>query len=158
MPFMLRPFRRFPGTYNAGLLLKLPLAYFSGFWLLIALLVLSSGPAYGEWVPVATNDEMGLTVYVDHDTIRRKGDLVKMWALYDFKNIQTVAGDSLLSSKIQTEYDCQDERSRQLKGISFSGNMGGGRVVFTESLKVEWRSDAPESIGQGLWKVACGKK
>ena len=52
MPFTLRPYRRFPlqcsVTYNAGPFLKLPLAYFSGFWLLITLLVLSSGPAYGE--------------------------------------------------------------------------------------------------------------
>ena len=38
MPFLIRPYRR------------VPLAYFSGFWLLIMLLVLSSRPAYAEWV------------------------------------------------------------------------------------------------------------
>jgi len=43
MPFSLRPFRRFPVH-------KLPLAYISGFWLLTTLLVLSSSPAYAEWV------------------------------------------------------------------------------------------------------------
>ena len=59
MPFTLRPHRRVPMpcavTYHAGLLLTLPLAYCLGFWLLITLLVLSSGPAYAEWVAVEKN-------------------------------------------------------------------------------------------------------
>ena len=36
-------------TYNAGPFFKLSLAYFLGFWSLITLLLLSSGPAYAEW-------------------------------------------------------------------------------------------------------------
>ena len=69
MLFSVRPFRRFPVqcsvTYNAGTHLKLPLAYCSGFWLLITLLVLNSGPAYAEWVSVAVLDQAGVTIYVD---------------------------------------------------------------------------------------------
>ena|SRR2546430_7958131 len=104
MPVSIRPYRCFPGqcavTYHAGPFLKLPLAYFSGFWLLITLLVLSSAPAYAEWVAVGTTDD-GMTTYADPDTISRKGDLVKMWALYDFKTIHTVEGKSYLSYKVQ---------------------------------------------------------
>ena len=33
----------------------------------------------------------GYTVYADPDTIRRKGDLVKMWILFDFKTVQRMA-------------------------------------------------------------------
>ncbi len=62
--------------YYAGPFLKLPLASISGFWLLITLLVLSSGPAYAEWVAVGGNKEAGVTVSADPDTIRRKGNLV----------------------------------------------------------------------------------
>ena len=77
MPFMLGPYRRFPVhcnvTYHAGLFLKLPLTSCSGFWsshggihmkrlLLITLLVLSSGPAYAEWVTVGGNNQAGLAV------------------------------------------------------------------------------------------------
>ena len=90
MLFSIRPYRRFPAqctvTYHAGPFLKLPLAYFSGFCLLITLLVLSSAPAYAEWVVLGTTDD-GMTTYADPDTIRRRGDLVRMWALYDFKTI-----------------------------------------------------------------------
>ena len=58
----------------------LPLAIFSGFWSLIAVLFLSSAPAYAEWVAVEKDYLLpGLqTVYVEPDTIRREGDLVTM--------------------------------------------------------------------------------
>ena len=60
MPFLIRPHRRFPVqcavAYNAGPVLKLPLASCLGFGSLITLLVLSSGPAYAEWVDVGASD------------------------------------------------------------------------------------------------------
>ncbi len=71
-----------------------------------------------------------MTVYVDPDTIRRKGDLVKMWALFDYKTKRTVVGDSILFMTAQTQYDCAEERQRGLAFTNFSGNMGRGNVVL----------------------------
>jgi len=162
MPFSIRPFHRVPVqcsvTCNAGPFLKLPLAYVLGFWLLITLLLLSSIPAYAEWVLVSGDDEAGLTVYVDPDTILRKGNLVKMWQLYDYKTVQAVAGDSLLSIQRQNEYDCTDERTRMLAFTWFSSNMGKGRVVYRTADEQQWEPVIPRSIDQALWKVACGKQ
>lgn len=59
MPFTLRPFRRFP------------LAYFSGFWLLIMTLVLSSAPAYAEWVLVSGDDSL-LDIATESTTLKRE--------------------------------------------------------------------------------------
>ena len=161
MPFSIHPPRRFPVpgvvTYNAGPILKLPLAYFPGLWLLITLLVLSSGPAYAEWVLASGNDDAGLTVYVDPATIRRKGNLVKMWQLHDYKTVQTVAGDSLLSIKRYNEYDCTEERTRMLAYTWFSGNMGRGTVLYSTPDEQEWEPVTPRSINRTLWKVACSK-
>jgi hypothetical protein len=69
---------------------KLPLAYFSGFWLLATLLFLSSVPAYAEWQAVEKDYLLpGLqTVYVDPESILREGNLVTMRQLIDFKSIQ----------------------------------------------------------------------
>ena len=162
MPFSIRPFHRVPVqcsvTCNDGPFLKLPLAYVLGFWLLITLLLLSSIPAYAEWVLVSGDDEAGLTVYVDPDTILRKGNLVKMWQLYDYKTVQAVAGDSLLSIQRQNEYDCTDERTRMLAFTWFSSNMGKGRVVYRTADEQQWEPVIPRSIDQALWKVACGKQ
>jgi hypothetical protein len=73
---------------------------------LITLLVLSGGPAYAEWVEVDRNDQAGMTVYVDPDTIRHEGDLVKMWELFDHKTTQNIGVGLFMSRKDQREYDC----------------------------------------------------
>ena len=143
---------------KAGLFLKLSQAYFLGFWLLITLLVLSNGPVYAGWVLTSGDDEAGLTVYVDPDSIRRKGNLVKMWQLYDYKTVQTVAGDSLLSIKRFNEYDCTEERTRMLAYTWFSGNMGNGNVVYSTTEEQQWEPVVPRTINHTLWKVACSKK
>jgi hypothetical protein len=93
MPFLIRPLRR------------LPLAYWSGFLSLIILLLLSSGPVNAEWVEVGGYDR--LTSYTDTATIRRKGNVVRMWDLIDFKTVQTSAGKPYLSVKAVREYDCR---------------------------------------------------
>ena len=104
------------------------------------------------------NDDAGLTVYVDPATIRRKGNLVRMWQLHDYKTVQTVAGDSLLSIKRYNEYDCAGERTRMLAYTWFSGNMGSGKVVYSTPDEPEWEPVTPRSINRTLWKVACSKK
>lgn len=162
MPFTLRPSRRFPVhcavTYHARLFLKLPLAYFLGFGSLITLLVLNSEPAYAEWVSIDVNNQRGRTVYTDPDTIRLKGDVVTMWSLHDYKTIQTMGSTSYLSYKVQTEYDCAEERIRKLASTFFSGNMGSGDVVYSGSKEGKWQRLEPGSLGQSEWEVACDKE
>ena len=162
MPFTIRPFRRFPVwcpvTYHAGPFLKLPLAYFLSFWLLITLLVLSTGPVYAEWVSVSVLDQAGVTIYVDSDTIRRQGDQVTMWELIDYRTIQTVAGTSYLSARLQREYDCIREVHRTLALTELSGNMGTGTVLRSNSDAQKWAPVDPGSIAKRLWKFACDKK
>lgn len=146
MPHSMRPFLRFP------------LAYLFGFWSLITLLVLISGPAYAEWWVRALNNQTDPTLYVDSDTIRRNGTGVKWWELLDYKTVQTVAGISFLSMKVLREYDCAGEQIRVLAMADFSGNMATGTVVFTDFAQSNWVPVQPESRGQTLWKAACGKE
>jgi len=162
MPFSIRPYRRFLApcsvAYNAGRLLKLSQPFILGFWLLITLLMLSSGTVFAEWVLVSGDDAAGLAVYVDPATIRCNGNLAKMWQLYDYKTVQTVAGDSLLSIKRFNEYDCGEERTRMLGYTWFSGNMGSGNVVYSTTEQLPWEPVVPRTINRSLWKVACNKK
>jgi hypothetical protein len=125
--------------------------------LFITLLMLSTAQAYAEWVEIGTSNN-DATVYVDPDSIRRKGDLVKMWILYDFKATQTVLNKSYLSSRSQAEYHCTEDRHRALATTSFSGNMGSGKVRSSYSIKGKWEPVPPGTITQALWKVACAKE
>jgi hypothetical protein len=126
--------------------------------LLVILLFLSSAPAFAEWVAVSSIAQTGISVYVDPVTSHRKGNLVKMWHLLDFENVETVAGDSYLSSKTLYEYDCAKERMRQLGFTWFSGNMGNGKVVATNSHESKWTPVGPGKVAQVLWKLTCSKK
>ena len=126
--------------------------------LLFALLALSSGPAFAEWVPVGGNEEAGATVYADPGTIRRNGNLVKVWHLNDFKAVQIAQGTSYLSIKAQHQYDCTGNRERILALTKFSGNMGSGKVVYKDSHEGKWKPIAPGSVSHDLGKLACSKK
>jgi hypothetical protein len=157
MLFKIRPYRRFPEqcavTYNAGTFVKLPLAYLLGFGLLIIILVLSRGPVYAEWVGVGRTDK--INVFVDPDTIRHKGDQTKMWHLFDFKTVQTLAGIPHLSLMQQYEYDCAEDFIRELAVRVFSGNMGGGDLVYSSSDEGKWRPAPSGSIAMTLRKGVC---
>lgn len=124
---------------------------------LIALLVLSSGPAYAEWVEIGHSRE-GTTIYVDSDTIRRKGDRVKMWELYDHATARVTTYGPVLSSRTQSEYDCAEERSRRLALALFSDHMLTGGLLSSISQETTWDPVAPGTLGQSLWKFACDKK
>lgn len=126
--------------------------------ILTMLLVLSCGPVYAEWVEVSANKKAGVIAYADPGTIHRKGDLVKTWSLFDLHTTQTAGGNSYSSIKALQKYDCAEDRSRALAHTKFSGNMGQGKVVYSNSGEGTWAPIAPVSVGQELWKVACGKK
>jgi hypothetical protein len=124
----------------------------------LTLLILSSAPAYAEWMSVSKN-ESGTTVYVDPGTIRRNGNLVKVWELDDNETIRTsAAGISYLSLKVQSEYDCAEEQRRILASYGYSGQMGTGEIVFSRPDPGKWAPVIPGSVGQSAWVFACKKQ
>lgn len=147
MPFTIRPYCRF-----------LPLVSCSSFCLLLTILLLSSELAYAEWKPVYEISELATTVSVDPDTIHRKGDLVELWVLYDSKITQSGRRGPLRSTKTQIEFECEARRVRTLAVTDFSGNMGSGKAVYSNSDKQKWEPVQPGSPVHTLWKVACGKQ
>ena len=151
MPFTVRPYRRFP--------VQCAVRYQAELWLLIAVLLLSSGPAHAEWVEVGGKVEEGLTLYVELDTLSRSGDVVKMWELWDFKTSRTETKPPHMSVKSQREFDCIKKRGQLLALTAFSGNMGSGEVVYSSSdFKDQEIPVEPGSVAEIVWKLVCSKK
>jgi len=148
MPFSIRPYRRVPCI--------LPGTRLFSFFSLIALLVMSNGLAYAEWLRVSPIDA-GVGVYADPDSTRRKGELVRMWSLYDFQTEQYTRRGQFLSSKGRIEYDCANERIRGLAVEEFSRHMGEGTVVYADSSESKWIPVPPQGVVQALWMIACEK-
>jgi hypothetical protein len=138
-----------------------PPAYFAGLWSLITFLVLSSGPAYAEWVAVEKDYLLpGLqTVYIDPDTILREGSLVTVWQLVDFKAMQGGRSPTrFFSTMTHKQFDCVGKRFRLLAFTEFTDGMGTGEPTVGYVDKDTWLSVQPESITQALWEVICSKK
>ena len=126
--------------------------------LLGLMLLVTATAASAEWTRTVSGGNDELIEYVDRATIRRNGNLVKMWDLMDYKTIQKGAtGMFYLSSKVQSEYDCKEEKIRTLAFTWFAGQMGNGKVVYSGYDSSRWVPIPPGSVGETLWKVGCGK-
>ena len=125
--------------------------------ILLMLLAIVSGSAMAEWIQVSETDTN--TVYADPATIHMAARTVKMWSLYDFKAVQSIDGlKPYLSSKQQYEYDCKEMKSRRRASSQHSKNMGGGKVVYSDTYTSKWKPVPPDSGLEILWKFACLKK
>ena len=126
-----------------------------------AVLVLCSTQVYADWEQAYKDDRTDVTVYADRATIRRRADVVEMWALYDYQTPQQAVGASYLSRKVKNEYNCSQEVKRMIEVIEFSGNMASGKVVYRNtfflSKEPRW---TPVRLGMGetLLQLACGKQ
>jgi len=124
---------------------------------LVALLAVASSGAIAEWVEVGRTDTS--TFYADPATIRRVGNMVKMWHLNDFGAAEVVEKSApAMSGKVQSEYDCREVRWRTLLLTLHSGNMGRGEIVHSATGSGKWSKILPSTGGQMLWNSACAQR
>ena len=119
--------------------------------LLLALLLVT-GSAWAEWVMVARHDTFDK--YIDPETIRKDGNLRRVWEIDDLKQ-RGKSGE--LSFRFRTEYDCKQERLRMLSLNARSGPMAGGESIHQSSSEDIWRDIPPRSIGEMVLKIVCAK-
>lgn len=124
-------------------------------------LVAATSSALADWVPVSYEEDA--TVYFDSSTIRRNGNLVKIWELKDYalsKPGKIGADFAFLSQAMRFEYDCLEYNVRLHDTSFYSEPMGKGKLLLTESFSPpsQWVSVAPGSTGMLLLRKACGTK
>ena len=109
------------------------------------------------WVVVGS--DASDATYANPSSIRRKGVMVTMWDIVDFKKAKSIDRSvrPYKSTMSQSEYDCQNERLRPLSSSLRSNNMAKGDVVFSNDESGEWIALPPDSRGKRLWLVACGE-
>jgi hypothetical protein len=129
--------------------------------LLLVCLIMTCSASYAEWEIYGDSEEF--KSYLDKDTIRKNGAIVKIWELQNFVTIQrnTDDGQKYKSQKIYVANDCKSEMRSITSLISYEGEFGAGVVTYSVSVPEKdwnWRAIVPGSIGQSLWQIACGKK
>lgn len=128
---------------------------------LVFALLLAALPqtAFAAWVRAGGNHNV--VCYADTDSITRTGNLARMKSLLDFATAQkerSVGKKPYLSQRDEREYDCHNERYRLLRFSLRAGHMFAGELVRSNADDGEWNPVQPGSLGEALWKTACGKK
>ena len=124
--------------------------------ILMMLLAVVSSSAMAEWVEVSGDEGGTFSVYANPATIRWTDHKVKMWDLYDYKTAKELAGKTFMSVESQSEYDCKEKQQRILYTTTHSENMGRGEVVSASIKPHDWEPNRPNSVGEALWRIACG--
>lgn len=123
--------------------------------ILILLLAVVSNGAAAEWVNVSTDDS-GSTIYADPSTIRKVGNRVKMWVLFDYRKATLDAGDKIMSKRKHEEYDCKKKQIRLLYLSKHTGRFTEGKVVYLNDIPYnKWVPVVPGSVFEDLWRYAC---
>ena len=120
--------------------------------ILLSLLLLASGAACAEWLKFS--ETASYNFYINPDTIRMDGKLIKVWLLNDYKNRSETGG---LSSRVKIEIDCSGERIRTLTLSEHSEHMAGGELTFTGKKENDWRDVAPDTVNEKALKLVCAK-
>jgi hypothetical protein len=122
--------------------------------LLLAFLLLVTGLAWAERVEVAS-DVSGYTYYIDPATIRKDGNLRKVW---EFHEREQPKQDGEMSRRVRNEYDCKNERRNLLFASTHSAPMAAGETLFRyDGSTQEWGQIPPETVAEEILKLVCAQ-
>ena len=122
--------------------------------LFLTLLCLLSFAAHAEWLLMTPSSDTE-KIYIDKSTIKRNGDIVKSWILFDYVKVQRSDDDFYQSSKTYTEFNCAEEMLRITYDISYAQHNGEGRVVSTNNNPGKWSPAVPGTSGMSVLKSVC---
>lgn len=120
----------------------------------LCLLMLMVDPAFAAWVKFGANDDSSIVMYIDPATIRKEGNLRRIWELQDLKNGD---GNGGYSYRMLSEYDCKGGRVRFLSFTVFPERMAAGRSLARGDEPMEWRHIAPGEITGDVLERVCRK-
>lgn len=111
-----------------------------------------------KWVEISRSNNS--VSYANPDAIRTEGNLVSMWFISEWPRGGQVTEDGkpFMSAKIQDEYNCKQRQQRRLAYSLHSDYMGGGALVYSESITDKWESVLPNSKAEAELKFACKKR
>ena len=120
-------------------------------------LATTAASAFAEWTKVGeANDAIS---YIDYESIRKDGDLRKVWELEDSKRRDK--SSAALSVTTRKEYDCKMELYRNLYLGFHDVHMGKGVPTSTSEHLLDqqnrWSQIPPQRVAATVLKLVCVK-
>ena len=123
--------------------------------ILLMVMATLSGNVVADWKSVGSNDSNYL--FADIASIRKDGSKVKMLDMIDFKTRQLENDKFYQSSMAEAEYDCKENRYRNLSVTLYPFRRGGGDAISAVTNPSEWQPIPSGSGVEMLGNIACGK-
>jgi len=121
---------------------------------LIALLMLISCSAWADWVYISESSNGG-KFYIDPETIRKDGNMRKVWELQNYSSKDKYGVSSL---KTRYEYDCKKERYQSLTISLHSETMARGTTIQVKTFPDgDWTDIAPNTIVDTILQIVCAR-
>ena len=111
--------------------------------------------ANAEWVLVSVSPNSGDKYYADPTTIKRTGDVVRIWGLTEYAKSGVVGGKTYLSSKEYLQFDCSERTQQMLQFSLFAALAGGGKIVGSDNQPYDKLFLPPKSQGELMLNYAC---
>ena len=125
--------------------------------LIATVLMMFCSISWAEWIIFSDNGK-GEKFLFENNSLRKQGFIVKMWSMSSGHE-SALGAKVYRSSKNLYAYDCKNEVRDLLAGAAFSGEMGTGEVIFSDTFpENNWVPIIPGSIGESEWKIACVKR
>ena len=103
----------------------------------------------------ATEGADGTVFYIDRDSIKKEGALIRVWELQDLKAKGPLEEKS---RRVLVEYDSKNERRRVLS-FSFHGEaMGAGVTLKSDQTPGKWTMVVPNTTAAVVFQVASALK
>jgi hypothetical protein len=129
---------------------------------LLALLATTQALA-AYWKRVAAGDDDDYVIFVDQQSLQRKGDDVEAWFMLDFPETQYTSADhkGFRSVAELNHFNCSDKIKASAVQRLYAENMGRGEVVYEHAVKgptLMYTEIIPESPGEIKFSFVCNTK
>jgi hypothetical protein len=111
-------------------------------------------PVMADWKYIATESESESDFFLDFETLRKDGNVRRIWQLVNLKSGDKTGWGSIRS---RMEFDCKNETSQGSSTTSFSGKFADGKVIFQSNTPLAKFDLAPNTVGWILLKEVCKK-
>ena len=121
---------------------------------LLALVMLIVSPAWADWTLVSETTE-GTKFYTDFSTIRKEGNLRKLWEVTNFSSPRSFSSGVFLSSRTRVEYDCKEERVRNLAFTAHPLLFAEGAILWATESPSNWQYAPPNTPAFEILQRVC---
>jgi hypothetical protein len=109
-------------------------------------------PVFADWKYIASENNSGNEFFLDFETLRKEGNLRRIWQVIHFKPDHQ---NGWVSMQSRMEFDCKNETVQSLTRMAFSDKFAAGKMLF-KSDEIGTKSHIPpNSVALSQLEEVC---